>query len=782
MIKHRFFLFFIFLSCLLNIKAQYSNSVLGQWRDHLSYYSTNSVNKTDNTILVGSESSLFYYNPLTNECERFSKVNGLSDAGVILTSYDPATKTTIVTYENSNIDIVQEGKVYNISDIRIRSIEGSKEINSIYFNDSKAYLSCGFGIVVLDLKRKEIYDTYYVGENSSKIEVNAVTINDTSIFAATVNGLLYAPKNSTALAASQTWKKVPNIANQGKDNLEITNLLSLGNGKILITLPIAQTTFCDAFTFNGEEWNKIFENEYIKSLRLSEGKLIKIAYRSLNIYDVNNLVNGGEIYHLSDEWNPVHGIHLDINDAIIDSQDLWLAHQTKGLIRLKDYRNGTHNKSEHFPDGPKSNHIYSITASEDGKIYIAPGGKTIQNAPHGLAADIYTFDGWWWQSLSEVEGQDTIKDLLNVTIDPNNPSHLMASSWWNGVIEIKDNKIINVYNSSNTDSVIQRHPYCYRIASVQYDESGNLLIANSMVENGFCFLNYHNEWGGFETYSLIGENEILGMCLDKLYHYKFLWTSNNKILVINNEGNKILLDPNKGALDESTKVNCVVQDMDGEIWIGTDKGIKVAYGIENIFETSDGLHSNTECNNIIYQENGIAQYLLNFENITCIMIDGGNRKWVGTERNGIYVLSSTGGEQIYHFTAENSPLISNRIISMAQNGTTGEVFIGTDRGLISYKAESTKGAEETGKLIAYPNPLRPHHSGTIAIKGFVSDSDVRITDISGNSVAHIKSIGGQAVWDGKNFNGEDVASGVYLIFSSAEEGKKTASGKVLIIR
>lgn len=782
MIKHRFFLFFIFLSSLLNIQAQYSNSVLGQWRDHLSYYSTNSVNKTENKILVGSESSLFYYNPVTNECERFSKVNGLSDAGVILTSYDSETKTTIVTYENSNIDIVQNGKVYNISDIRIRSIEGSKDINSIYFYNSKAYLSCGFGIVVLDLKRKEIYDTYYVGENSSKIKVNAVTINDTSIFAATVNGLLYAPKNSTALAASQTWKKVPNIANKEKDNLEITNLLSLGNGKLLITLPIPETTFCDVFTFDGENWDTIFENEYIKRLKLSEGKLIKIAYRSLNIYDVNNLVNGGEIYHLSDEWNPVHGIHLDVNDAEIGSQDLWLAHQTKGLIRLKDYRNGTHNKSEHFPDGPKSNNIYSITSSTDGKIYIAPGGKTIQNAPHGLTSDIYTFDGWWWQALSEVEGQDTIKDILNVTIDPNNPSHLMASSWWNGVVEIKDNKIINVFNSENTDSVIQRHPYCYRIASVQYDESGNLLIANSMVENGFCYLNYHNEWGAFETYSLVGENEILGMCLDRLYHYKFLWTSNNKILVINNDGNKILLDPNNGALDESTKINCVVQDMDGEIWIGTDKGIKVAYGIENIFETSDGLHSNTECNNIIYQENGIAQYLLNFENVTCIMIDGGNRKWVGTERNGIYVLSATGGEQIYHFTAENSPLISNRIISMAQNGITGEVFIGTDRGLISYKAESTKGVEEPGKLVAYPNPLRPHHSGTIAIKGFVSDSDVRITDISGNSVAHIKSVGGQAVWNGKNFKGEDVASGVYLIFSSAEEGQKTASGKVLIIR
>jgi hypothetical protein len=782
MIKHRFFLFFLLFISTLSLNAQYSNSILGQWRDHLSYYSTSSVNKTDNKILVGSESSLFYYNPVTNECERFSKVNGLSDAGVILTAYDPETKTTIVTYENSNIDIVQEGKVYNISDIRIRSIEGSKEINSIYFNDAKAYLSCGFGIVVLDLVRNEIYDTYYVGENSSKIKVNAVSINDTSIFAATVNGLLYAPKNSNALAASQTWQKLPNIANRGVNNIEILNILSLGNGKLLINLPIENSTWSDTYTFDGENWETIFENEYIKSLRLSEGRLIKIAYRSLNIYDVNNLTNGGEIHHISDEWNPVPGINLDINDAITDGNDLWLAHETKGLIRIQNYRNGTHQKSEHFPDGPKSNHIYTITASEDGKIYIAPGGKTIQNAPHGLASDIYTFDGWWWQSLSEVDGQDTIKDLLNVSIDPNDPTHLMASSWWNGVIEIKDNKIVKVYNHENTDSVIQRHPYCYRIASVQYDASGNLLVANSLVEKGLCFLNYHNEWGGFETYSFVGENEILGMCLDRFYHYKFLWASNNMILVMNNNGDKILLNPNHGALDESTKVNCVVQDMDGEMWIGTDKGIKVAYGIENIFETNDGFHSNTECNNIIYQENGIAQYLLNFENVTCIMIDGGNRKWVGTERNGIYVLSATGGEQIYHFTAENSPLISNRIISMAQNELTGEVFIGTDRGVISYKAESVKGAEESGKLTAYPNPLRPHHSGTIAIKGFVSDSDVRITDISGNSVAHLKSIGGQAVWDGKNFNGEDVASGVYLIFSSAEEGNQTASGKVLIIR
>jgi hypothetical protein len=164
------------------------------------------------------------------------------------------------------------------------------------------------------------------------------------------------------------------------------------------------------------------------------------------------------------------------------------------------------------------------------------------------------------------------------------------------------------------------------------------------------------------------------------------------------------------------------------------------------------------------------------------MCDGGNRKWVGTERNGIFVFSPSGDKQIYHFTSENSPLYSNRVITMAQDPKTGEVYIGTDLGVISYKAESIKAVDQAGSLTAYPNPVKPDYNGIIAIKGFVANSDVRITDVAGNMVAHTKSIGGQAIWDGKNFKGEKVSSGVYLIFGSALEGKETASGKLLIVR
>lgn len=775
-------MFCVFSLLFSRAEAQYSNSTIGQWQDHLSYYSTYYVAVAGNSILTASESSLFYLDKRTKKMQRFSKVNGLSDAGIGVVGYDPKTECAVITYDNSNIDIVQKGRVYNISDIRMRSIEGSKSINYIYFADSKAYLACGFGIVVLDLVRKEIYDTYYIGANNAKISVNNIAINDSAIFAGTDNGLLYAPKNSNSLAVSSTWQKVPNIGNTERSDYVINYLLCPNEKELLVGVSLDRSTNSTIYLFDGTDWMTAFEDEYVSNLRLSEGSLIKAGYRSLNIYHADEIEQGKEYYHLSDEYNPIEGLNLDVRDFILDGQDLWLAHESEGLIHYENFLTYSHRADRYFPDGPMSNDVFSLTMSEDGKLYVSPGGRTIQNAPRGIVGNVYTFDGYYWQALTPNAALDTIRDILNVSVDPRNPKHLMASSWWSGVVEISDNEVVNLYTQNNTSDMLVPHPYCFRIAAVEYDESGNLMVANSMVQNGFCYLTYDNRWGNFDTYSRIGSNEILGMALDNRYHYKFLWTSNNRILVIDNNGNQILLDPNKGAKDQTTKVNCMAQDRDGEMWIGTDKGIKVAYNIADIFSTDDGVYSSTECNNIVYQENGIAQYLLNFENVTCIMVDGANRKWVGTERNGIYVLSPSGSEQIHHFTAENSPLVSNRVISMAQNGLTGEVFIGTDRGIVSYKAESTRGAETAGTLTAYPNPLRPNHSGTVAIKGFVADSDVRITDVAGRSVAHLKSVGGQAIWDGCNFDGERVPSGVYLIFSSAEEGKQTATGKLLIIR
>ena len=325
------FAFLLLLSLSFSARSQYIASSLGQWRDHLSYYRTHAVFATGNSVLVAAESSLFYFNKYTKETERFSKVNGLSDAGVGVTGYDPQTKATVITYDNSNIDILQNGKVYNISDIKVRSIEGSKSINDIYFYNSKAYLACGFGIVVLDLDRKEIYDTYYVGKNNAKIAINNIVINDTAIFAGTVEGLLYAPKNSPALSASETWKKFQSIGNTGKADYNINFLLQPNKRQLLVGVAMENSTNSTVYLFDGKDWTTAFDDEYIANLRLCDTTLILTAYRSVNLYSVNDIAHKKEYFHMSDEWNPLHDVKLDINDITIDGEDLWLAHDYRVL-------------------------------------------------------------------------------------------------------------------------------------------------------------------------------------------------------------------------------------------------------------------------------------------------------------------------------------------------------------------------------------------------------------------------------------------------------------------
>ncbi|MBP6428914.1 MAG: hypothetical protein KA273_00775 [Bacteroidales bacterium] len=768
-------------------KAQFSNVPIGSWRDHLSYYQTQKLALVEDRILVSAGSAMFYYDKEDNSIERFSKVAGLTDAGIVQLAYDKNTKCIIVVYDNSNIDIIQKDKVYNIPDIKIRSIEGSKSINNITFYKGKAYLSCGFGIVVLDLERKEIFETYYIGYNSSKININSVVIDNDSIYAATVNGLFYAPYNSPSLATSETWKKYESLDNPL--DTEIKYLFKFKD-KLMAGFKI-DDSFIHLLERNQDKWDTVFSNLLTYWIKPTDDYLVLKTWGSSNqaiiVYDSNyaqQRVIDVEWWPLTNDFNNLE-ITPEVGDAIIEGNELWLSHEKAGgLIFLKDFKSNSIAKSI-YPNGPLSNAVFSITAAND-IIYVAPGGRNIQNAPRGFPANIYHFDGNYWDCLSNYQDyENKIKDIIQISVDPRNPKHIMAASWWSGIIEVLDNKIVKVWDSTNTGNVLKNNVYGYRIAGAEYDPSSNLIVGNSLSSESFCYLNYRDEWGSFNTFNSIGQAEVLGLMLDRLNHgnyYKFLWTSKNEILAIDNNNNQIVIDPNNGAKDQSNKVNCMVQDSEGEIWIGTDKGVKVIYSLDNLFELGQTDKSSVTCNNIIYQEEGIAQYLLNFDNINCIMNDGGNRKWIGTERNGVFVFSPNGDKQLYHFTAENSPLYSNRVIAMAQEQKTGEVYIGTDLGIISYKAESTKAEEEAGSLTAYPNPVKPDYNGIIAIKGFVFDSDVRITDISGNTVAHLKSIGGQAVWNGKNFSGQRVSSGVYLIFGSAEEGKETAVGKILFIR
>ena len=751
---------------------------VGQWRDHLSSYFTHAVFKVDNRILVAGMSSLFYFDPKTEQMEKLNKVNGLSDVGVEVVSYDNKTNSVVITYDNSNIDILQNGDVYNISDIKDRIIEGSKDINDIFFADNKAYLACGFGIVVLDLQRHEIYDTWYLGENSTAINITCVYIDDTCIYAGTEDGILYADKNSKTLATAQSWKT--KYMGQATDK-EITDIIAYTDNSILIQVKVNNSTNSHLLKYNGVKIDTLKSNEYIVKVK-KYGDLVGIInYQAFTVCDTNL----NQLYYYDDVWNPLPTVKADFMDFYIDTDTIWLAHHNEGLVVIPNFKSGgTGDSKNYYPTGPLTNDVFSFTFDDDGMLYVARGGIDQMHANKYRTADVYTYNGYYWTFLdygSYNNYPNQILDALQIAIDPKDKTHLVAASWWNGLLDIKNNTLTNIFDSTNTNNLLQSQGYSYRIAGVGFDRSGNLFAAASLVPYGLVYRTFNNEWGNFYTYPYIGGQEINGLTLDYFNSYKLIYTASNSILLINNQGEMKLIDPNNGSLLQTSSVNCLTQDKEGEIWIGTEKGIKVIYSLTGAFDMNSSAYD-VQCNNIVYSEKGIAQYLLSFENVKCIMVDGANRKWVGTDRSGIYVLSANGDKEIAHFTAENSPLFSNKVICMAQSPTTGEVFIGTDRGIISYRAESLEPKTEDVTLQVFPNPVRPDYTGYITIKGFVEDSDVKITDANGRLVAHLQSLGGQVVWDGLNFEGQRVGSGVYFVFASANEGENTTKGKFLIVR
>jgi len=229
----------------------------------------------------------------------------------------------------------------------------------------------------------------------------------------------------------------------------------------------------------------------------------------------------------------------------------------------------------------------------------------------------------------------------------------------------------------------------------------------------------------------------------------------------------------------TNNVYCLAEDNSGNVWVGTDKGVVVYYNAYRVF-TSDQFYAQQ----IIVPRNdgsGLADILLGTEIVTAINIDGANRKWIGTAKSGVFLLSDDGIDQIHNFTTENSPILSNNIMDIAIDGKLGEVFIATDKGIISYRSTATDANEYFTDVYVYPNPVREDFSGDIVITGMIEEASIKITDISGNIVYETTSLGGQAIWDGRNFSGDKVSTGVYLVFCTNEDGSKTHITKLLII-
>jgi len=746
---------------------------IGQWRDHLSYYHCIAVTEGENNLIYcASKYNVFSFNKNDNSIQLFSKTNGLSDVGISTIRYNKQLHILLIAYSNANIDIIENNQVINISDIKRKNIPGGKKINHILFVNNFAYLSCSFGIVVVDLAHKEIKDTYYIGPDGSHIEVFGLAYNGTDFFAATESGIFQASGSSSNLADFQAWTKHSGIHHP---NSKFNAIVSFHN-KIITNFSNTVINKDTMFSYDGTSWN-YFHPEFFQtknSLESMEGMLVITGLNNCNVYDSSGVI----VVH--------RGAFPFPNYAIVDADTtMWIADSDDGLV--KNWA-GWMSQSI-IPNGPISSNVFNMSV-EDSKLWVAPGGHDDAWSNLYLKDGLYSFINGKWSSYysANIPLMDTIFDICYIIVNPKNPSMTYAATWGRGLIEFTDSVITHIYDTSNSSlsplTGISSY-YWLGVGGMAFDDDGNLWMVNSGVNKALAVKKTDNTWKSFDFSGLVTNNIVGGLLIDKSNQKWMILPKNNGLMVFNDNNTiDITGDDQKKRLSNavgngglpSNNVLSLALDLDGEVWVGTDMGVVVFYSPENVFSGN-----NFDAQYITLMQDGHAQHLLETESVNAIAIDGANQKWLGTQNAGVFLMSPDGTKEILHFTEDNSPLLSNTITSMAIDQKTGEVFFGTDKGIISYKGEATGGGDVFTDVYAYPDPVREDYTGLIGIKGLTTNATVKITDIAGNVIFETIAKGGQAIWNGKNFNGERAKTGVYLVFCASQDGAEKVVTKIMII-
>ncbi len=767
--------FLLLISFILVITAN-AQREQGSWQDYLSYTNAVDVVLGENMVFCATDGGLFY---VDKEDNSINKHTGLSDFGIKCIAYSDENDVLVVAYTNSNIDLVYGNEVVNLSDIKRKTISANKAINNVSFSGSEAYVACGFGIVVLNLEKQEVKDTYYIGENGTNLAINDVDFYNGAIYAASDEGILQAPLSGTNLADYNNWTKVTTIPHA---NEKFSHLV-LHSGKLIANYTPEEWYSDEMYILNGESWQPYLEGIKYAFDMQSNGGYLSIASRTdVFIVDNNNVVIG-QIRKYQFENNEVTSISPK-SSVVSKDGAIWIADYKDALVKL-----GGEIFESLFPAGPMDNNVFFLT-SNNSDVWVTPGGRTDTWGNAWLAPRFQRFRTGEWTNFSnkEVSELTGFHDIVCLAVDPTDENHFFVGSWGGGVLEFRNDEFVQRYHNLNSplESALPQQPNepFVRIGGLDFDSQGNLWITNTAGTNNIHKLSPAGEWESFSMPQVVNKN-IGQLEVTQSDDKWILVPRGNDAYVVDKTGAQkkrlfvttYFSNGSDPFLTRMSDVYSIAEDKEGAIWIGTSKGVAV-YNSPSRIWTTDPFYGTQPGLDL---GDGIYHPLLETETVTAIAVDGANRKWLGTKGSGVFLVSETGEKEIMYFSTENSPLLSNNILAITINQKNGEVFFGTDKGLISYQGEATGGDDTYNNVYVYPNPVRETYDGPVTIAGLISNSDIKITDISGNLVYKTTSLGGQAVWDGNNLNGNRVKTGVYLVFCNDENGEETHITKLLFI-
>ena len=754
---------------------------VGQWQDHFSYNNGKQIIVVDNTIYMISENGILKYNKDNSEIEKLTKINYLSDITPSAIAYDEQTKNIIIGYSSGNIDLIHKNEITNINDIKKKNINSSKTINSIIAKNGIAYIGCDFGIVTIDIKRVEVKETWFFGNNGSYVHVNDMDFNDNDIYVATTTGV-YKGNIDENLVDFSKWTELsdaeqPPLAWMKGGNY---NTLKYFQDKLIVNYKSPQENNDTIMAYDGTTWTHVInDRRFTNNISGNNDTLICSTGSALYTYG-RNLESTGEYWFYKTEYS---WINTNATHAIIYDDKIWIADKENGLCWIKDNTGGIIDINS-----PQSNKVFDISSSKS-RIMAVNGGYISSLVPTWKSLQLYIYENYEWKTktTSNFPELAEMTDFVSITFDPNDEKRYFLCSWTKGLVEFRQDQFYKSYNETNSTMVPIDGSEMIRTGSAAFDGNGNLWVTNSLASKCLHVMTKEGRWTGFSFPNMVKN-------ITKL----IVTSSGKKWMVLGQSGGLFVFDDNGTPEDKtddrykhltvcnengetvSNDVYSIAEDKNGYIWVGTAKGVVVYYNPDKVFDNSTFWGRQIKVPRNDGTDN--ADILLSADVVTAICVDGANNKWFGTQNGGAYYTSSDGIETIHNFNTTNSAIPSDNILAISIVPETGDVFFATPKGIISYRGTATEGSETYDEILAFPNPVRSDYYGPITIKGLVAGSIVKIADIAGNIVYEAKSTGGQLVWDGRNLNGNRVASGVYIVFASTEIGEQKSTTKILFLK
>lgn len=767
-----FTLFASLLGLLLQPVLTRAQAPVGRWQIHAPGTSVSIVAETGSALICAGAYGFFRYDRTDNSVRTLSRQDGFADVNVSAMAYDSTSGQLVIAYADATLDLLHsaDNTITTLLDIERKEVTGIKRINHVGVGNRRAYLATSFGIVVVDLDRYEVRDTYAnLGAAGQVLEVYATTVLGDSLYAATSDGLLVGSLRANLLDFSN-WRRWPTqrpralatlaghvysaeegIGVRRRDGGQWTTLLSFAEALTPYSLTPARAVGALAVARD-----KGF------TLLQADGSPV-LDFRHPELGTVAQAVRG--------------------QDGLF-----YLAEPNQGLFVVPA---GGGTPSLVAPNGPVGNVAWA-TAPAGAATYAVAGGYSSGTVGTNLQVGFSRLQDGAWDNYSArtlpAAGQFPVGkdiDLSALAFNATN-GKLYLASYGFGLIEWGgpgDFRHFDSRNSPLLSSTGDPNDVGYtRLTGVAVDPAGVVWVVNFSQATGgaglFSFDPATSQWRPHLAGSFQGVRRK-GIVIDD-NGYKWLTpfaAPRGADLIVYDDvtGVSRTLTSTAGSGGLLGEVMAITKDRLGAIWIGTTKGVQVFDTPAQVLQAPPNFTAVTA-----RQPRNGGRFLFEDQLVTAIAVDGGNRKWIGTEQ-GVWLFDEAGEEALAHFTTENSPLPSDKVLSLSVNGVTGEVFVGTERGLVSYRGSATEpaaGAPTCAKV--FPNPVPARFQGQIALDNLAPNAVVKITDVAGLLVYETKANGSRAVWDARDYQGRRVRTGIYLAYTADADGNNTCISKIAV--